>query len=116
MNSWGLIIPLDIENAAPESLPRRVIQLLFLASSRGFGRRLRFSGITEHRLQGTDFDNGAPAASCDDGDGTNSHVGSCEQFGVNLVSMHSIQGNIALMLMTALPTTESASMAVGGYA
>jgi len=97
-------------------LARTATSLLFLASRRWLGGRRCFGGIAEHRLQGTDFDNGALAAASDDGDGTKSHVGSCEQFGVNITSMHSIRGNIATMLMTSLPTAESASTAGSSHA
>ena len=92
----GVDYPTRRYTALPERVATRTgTQLFFLASRRRLGGRRCLGGVAENRLQGTDFDNGALAASGNDRNGTNSHGGSSEQFDMGTKSMHSIQGNIA---------------------
>lgn len=90
----------------PEFRPGWHDRLLILAGPCRLGGRGCFCRIAEHCFQGADFDNGALAASGNDGNGTEGHVGSCERFGVNTMSMHSIRVNIAAMLWTSLLAVE----------
>ena len=90
----GVDYPASRKAAMLACWPRRARQLLFLASRCNRWRRGRLGCIADHGFQWTDLDNGALAASGDDGNGTKGHLGSCDEWGVNLASMHLNRGKV----------------------